>query len=176
MGAQATFCRAKPGSLAAFDVRFAPFYVTTFRGTIELETAKWHAEVARPFFETSVREGRPVFYITDAREMVTPSPTVRQFWATQMSERRRTTERFVGTYVVLDSVFLKGALTAIQWLMDQPDKINYVTTLDAAFNEGFNRLKQSGHRLPDIDAARYEPPSPDPETKSGLSRVVSGRA
>jgi hypothetical protein len=171
---EVTFCQAKPGGIATFDARYAPLYITTFRGRIELDAAEWNAAVARPFLEAAVREHRPVFYITDAREMAAPSATVRKYWADQMKTQRHMTERFLATYIVINSAILRGALTAIQWLVDRPDQLRYVTTFAEAVREADRLLVEAGHPPAKLDPLTYRPPSTGTDADFRTPNVARG--
>jgi hypothetical protein len=172
---EVSFCRARPGTFATFDARYAPIYITTFRGRIEVEDASWHTDVSHTFFDADVRANRPIFYITDAREMEAPSAKVRRFWGQEMDVHPETTEKVLeNNVIVINNAFLRGALTAVQWLMQRKSGMRYVTTLEEAIEEGIQFTLKKGLPRPKLDPRTYTPPSPPSEREPRLPKAMRG--
>jgi hypothetical protein len=156
---QLVFRLSREGSEASFDARFAPIYVTQFRGRIQLESAEWLDKVASPIFARALSEGKPAFYIVDARGMQSPPATVRRYWADSIERNRAQLSQMLGTIVVVDNAILRGALTAINWLTGRGNAISYVTTFTEAVVEGNRLLSAGGHSLVELNATDYNLPA-----------------
>lgn len=122
-----------PLGIAAVTDRHLPLVVTTFRGTLELEAVHRHNTVATAIIERALRQHLSVVHIVDARGMEMPSAKVRRFWADRINESGATLEIIQGTFIVLDSALVRGALTAIAWMTSgAANRLTYVPTMDAA--------------------------------------------
>jgi|GEM_PF-826880 len=147
------------GAEVSFDARFAPIYVTQFRGSATLESAQWLDQTAAPIFAQAIANKKPVFYIVDAQGMRSPPATVRRYWAETIESKRAQMSQMLGTIVVLDNAVLRGALTAINWLTGRGNAVGYVGTLPEAVAEGNRLLIERGFPPADLDGTRYELPS-----------------
>lgn len=147
--------QTRGSSLAAVDDTHLPLLITTFRGNIELDTAKWHHQATSAVLEYRRSHRLPVVYITDSRAMHVPSATVRKYWADIMNENEAIMNAMLGNFVVLDSAIMRGALTAIEWLTTSTRRIRYVASLEEAVAEGNRCLAEHGFEPVRFEVGAY---------------------
>lgn len=137
------------------DDTHLPLLITTFRGDIELDMAKWHHQATSTVLEYRRRHRLPVAYITDSRGMHVPSATVRKYWAEIMNENEAVLNAMLGNFVVMDSAIMRGALTAIEWLTTSTRRLRYVASLEEAVVEGNRCLAEHGFEPVKFEASTY---------------------
>lgn len=142
----------------AFDPRFAPIYVSTFRGDLDLDTVRWHDTMANAAFQAALARGQAVVYVVDARRMELPGPLVRKFWGEEVVSRKAIVDAMAGLFVLVNNAPLRGALTAVRWLSLGASKIEAAATLTEAVELGNKRILALGHAESSIDAFSYQPP------------------
>lgn len=147
--------QTRGSSLAALDDTYLPLLITTFRGHIELDMARWHHQATSAVLDHRYRHRLPVGYITDSRGMHVPSATVRKYWAEIMNEREAVMNAMLCNVVVMDSSIMRGALTAIEWLTTSTRRIRYVASLEEAVAEGNRCLAEHGMEAVKLDANAY---------------------
>jgi hypothetical protein len=138
----------KTGAIVCDD-RYGPLLVTTFIGVIDLEAARWFEEVHTRAILRQVALGRRVVSVNDSTQTGSPTPELRKFWS-EMAERTSPTvlTAMLGTFVVLDSALMRGALTAISWLSPVLRDIESFATLPLALKAGTERLAAAGTPVP----------------------------
>lgn len=122
-----------------------PILLSTFRGEIELEALRQHDEEVTAIINKALEYRRPIVYVVDARGVAVPSAMVRRYWATQVNQSRAVLDSMLGTFIILDSALLRGALTAIVWMTDAGKRLSYVPTFDAALDRANALLVERGH-------------------------------
>lgn len=147
--------RQKKDMLIAFDERQAPVFITTFEGTLDLESVAWHDEVSSKAFLTAIGSGRRIVHIVDARRVNVPNAQLRRHWATRIQQSVGTLETMLGNFVVIDSPVLRGVLTAIDWLCNEARRIEYFSTLSDAVAVANLRLAAAGLAPVAVDAVNY---------------------
>lgn len=147
--------RRKGASVTVLDDTYLPVVITTFKGEVDLEMAHWHEAATARVIQPRIRAGLPVVYITDARAMQVPSATVRKYWADLVEERAAEMTAMLATIVILDSPIMRGALTAVQWMVKSSNRIHYVASLHKALVHANACLSQHNHPTVDLDAETY---------------------
>lgn len=141
--------------LVAFDERYSPIFVTTFEGRLDLDSVVWHDDLSTKAIANATRAGRRSIHIVDARRVEVPNAQLRRYWATRIQQSTGTLETMLGTFVVIDSPLLRGALTAIHWLCNEGRRIEYFSTLAAAVAIADLRLAALGHAPTKLEASNY---------------------
>jgi hypothetical protein len=113
------------------------------------------ADIARlrPVYLRAFKRGRPIICLSDAR-LATHSVDQRKLWADWLAETNRedTHGCSVATVILLDSVLLRSALIALNWITPARVPQHVVGNLDEALDECRNLAER--HRMA-IPAATY---------------------
>jgi hypothetical protein len=152
--------RASGRMRVAFDSRFAPVYVITYEGAVDMASARWLVERANPAFENALRGGQPVVSITDARTVDLPSAELRAYWAEQTVTYKAVMQKMLGTFVVLDSPILCGVLALMTQLVSEVKNVEYVPSIREAVRIANKRLDARGWPPVAIEAGSYRLPDP----------------
>ena len=87
----------------------------------------------------------PIVYVVDARGISMPSAMVRRHWADSINESRARLDAMLGTFIILDSAIVRGALTAIVWMTDAAKRLSYVPNFEVALEMANATLVANGH-------------------------------
>lgn len=150
--------RQRDNMFVGFDDSHLPLVISTFRGPLDLEDARWHDELSSRTIQQSLAEGRRVLHVVDARDVDVPSAQLRKFWAERISESVTTLESMLGMFVVIDKPILRGVLTAINWICNEARRVEYFPTLGDALNLANVRFAATGYPLIAMDATGYRAP------------------
>lgn len=121
--------------------------------------ARWHdAQIVR-----ALQRRQTLVLISDARHARRPTPDVRRFfteWSqTQPPVRREAT---IGAVAVIDSRFMRRAMTMIGWLSPVVRRVATVATIPEAITYGLRMLDSEGvERPPKLDPDSYASPGSD---------------
>lgn len=137
------------------DRRHDPVIVTTWMaaGTIGI------AEQYVPWMQALIAEGREhgkrFVMISDARSPDRPDPVARRRFA----EVENPPDVILASIVVVRSAAVRGALTAIRWMMRNAIDFECVADLAGGFELGRQRLREHGLAWPDsLTPASYRVP------------------
>jgi hypothetical protein len=150
--------RSTANAQVMVDDRYLPLVISSFRGELDLEDARWQHYAVEPIVAKALRDDTGIVLITDAAGMKAPSAVVRKFWAESMDAHPERMTEMTGVFVVLDSSILRGALTALVWLSRQTKRIRYFPSLPAAIDEGVALLHRQGFASPLLRGTSYHPP------------------
>lgn len=137
--------RVAPKTIASVTARHLPLVLSTFRGELTLESVQRHESEVNEILVGQLARKQPVVYIVDARGLSMPSALVRRHWANRINESRSVLEALLGTFIVVDNAFLRGALTAIAWMTDAGNTLVYAASLQDAVLRANERLVEKGH-------------------------------
>lgn len=137
--------RVAAKTIAAVTARHLPLVLSTFRGELTLEAVQRHETEVNEILVGQLARKQPVVYIVDARGLSMPSALVRRHWANRINESRSVLEALLGTFIVVDNAFLRGALTAIAWMTDAGNTLVYAASLQDAVLRANERLVDNGH-------------------------------
>lgn len=139
------------------DDRYLPLIISTFMGRADVEAAKWHMETQNRIMLEAARKGRRVVAISDSTRSDRPDAEARKYWADSMSQTPDTIRgATLGNIVVVNSVLIRGALTAIGWLNPKAKELVTVATLQQGIEMGLELLDKAGIARPAIDPRAYE--------------------
>jgi hypothetical protein len=134
-----------PTGRVVFDDRYAPLLIATFFGEMGLDSAEWFERTHTRALHRQIALGSKVVSISDATRSERPSPEVRRFWAENTQNSPPAVKAaMLGTFVVIDSAILRGAMTAIGWLSEEARAIEPFRTVDDAIAEAVRRLDGAG--------------------------------
>lgn len=150
--------RQRENMLVGFDDNHLPLMLSTFRGPLDLDVARWHDEVSTKAITESLSQGRRVLHVIDARDVDVPSAQLRKFWAQRLSQSVPTLEAMLGVFVVIDKPILRGVLTAINWICKEARRVEYFPTLRDAVNLANVRFAAAGYPAVSFDGDTYDPP------------------
>jgi hypothetical protein len=151
--------RQRDNMLVGFDDNHLPLMISTFRGPLDLEAARWHDEVSSKAIAQSLADGRRVLHVVDARDVDVPSAQLRKFWAERISQSVSTIEAMLGVFVVIDKPILRGVLTAINWICNEARRVEYFPTLNDAVNLANVRFAAAGYPTISLNANGYDVPT-----------------
>lgn len=149
--------RQRDNMFVGFDDTYLPLLISTFRGSLDMDAARWHDEVTTRVIRQCFANGRRPLHVVDARQADVPSAQLRKFWALRISQSVSTLQSMLGVVVVMDNAALRGALTAINWICPEAHRVEYLPTLRDALNLVKVRFAASGYPLLDLDAECYDP-------------------
>jgi hypothetical protein len=140
------------------DERFGPLYVAFWIGVpSELPVRAYFEWNSRRIGEARA-SGRPIAIVCDASAGDRPPPNMRKLMA-ELSDAVPRAEELVSVYVSLPNPFVRGALTAMQWLSRKPWPMQFVPSLTEGFERAQKTLAGKGVALSrDFDPARYRRP------------------
>lgn len=144
----------------AFDARFAPIYIITYQGSVDLESAKWLVGHANRTFENAIRAGQLAVSITDARTVDLPSSELRAYWAQQTVIYKAVMQKMLGTLVVIDKPILRGVLALMTQLFSEVKSVEYVPGLGDAVRIANARIEAKGQPPVPLEASSYRLPDP----------------
>jgi hypothetical protein len=149
------------------DSRYAPLFITSFFGDIQVPLVEWYAEHHSALITEQNRLGRRTVGISDATHAGIPNAQVRNCWAS-LAERhfRVLEEMMVMNGVVVTNAWARGALTAIGWLSPRLASLSFFPSAETALAAGVSALVAAG-----IPAPRYAPPYRLPSEAMSLSLV-----
>lgn len=150
--------RQRDNMFVGFDDNHLPLVISTFRGPLDLEDARWHDDISSRTIQQSLSEGRRILHVVDARDVDVPSAQLRKFWAERISQSVGTIESMLGVFVVIDKPILRGVLTAINWICNEARRVEYFPTLNDALNLANVRFSAAGYPTIAMDATGYRAP------------------
>jgi hypothetical protein len=133
--------------------------ITCDEGQRPLVTIAFEGAVSDEVFETQylsllqrlVRRDEKRVILFDSRKSGTASAKQRQLQAQWMrNNKAQTKANTLGCVFVLDSVFSRGALTAILWLQPMPCPHAVVSNMDAALEKASQWLAAEGLTIPPV--------------------------
>jgi hypothetical protein len=151
--------RQRENMLVGFDDNHLPLMISTFRGPLDLDVARWHDDVSSRAIAQSLAQGRRVLHVVDARDVDVPSAQLRKFWAERITQSASTIEAMLGVFVVIDKPILRGVLTAINWICNEARRVEYFPTLRDAVNLANVRFAAAGYPAVSFDGDAYDVPA-----------------
>ncbi len=136
--------RSSSRTIVAVTDRHLPLVVSTLRGDLDLEAVHRHDRQVNDIIQEQLARGCPIVYVVDARGLSMPSAMVRRYWADRVNESRAVLEAMLGTFIVVDNPFLRGALTAIAWMTDAARTLSYAPSLEDAVHRANSTLIERG--------------------------------
>ncbi len=164
--------RQRENMLVGFDDSHLPLMISTFRGPLDVDAARWHDEVSTKVIVRSLAEGRRVLHVVDARDVDVPSAQLRRFWADRISQSVGTLEAMLGVFVVIDKPILRGVLTAINWLCSDAGRVEYFPTLRDAVTLANVRFNAAGYPLVPLDGDAYDVPIEPPRHSHQATKLA----
>lgn len=141
------------------DVRYAPIYISCWRGKPTIEAATWHAEQTDEYVEGIVSKHPKLVSIHCAILSERPDGDTRRFFAQRLATMPQLTrDAILENYVVVPNAMIRGALTAIGWLNERAKEIRKVPTLPAALENAFATLDEAGIARPEGLTPEYMSP------------------
>jgi len=161
---------SRDGTRAFFaDARYFPVLWVTWWGEANELLIRRYFEWNNAMLLRASAEGSKFANITDARCASLPSATVRRLVANLTDESPPAGNLLnVGTYLIHDNAFVRGAVTAVQWLSQRDLKIVAVSDLRSGIARAVASLAKSGISAPQgLDAERCSAPTMPAETAHG---------
>lgn len=158
--------RQRENMLVGFDDNHLPLMISTFRGPLDIDAARWHHEVSSKVIAQSLARGTRVLHVVDARDVDVPSAQLRKFWAERISQSVSTIESMLGVFVVIDKPILRGVLTAINWICKEARRVEYFPTLGDALNLANVRFAAAGYPIISVNGDDYDVPTEPPPRHS----------
>ncbi len=153
--------RSPSRTIVAVTDRHLPLLVSTLRGDLDLEAVHRHDRQVNDIIQEQLVRGCPIVYVVDARGLSMPSAMVRRYWADRVNESRAVLEAMLGTFIVVDNAFLRGALTAIAWMTDAARTLSYAPNLENAVERANATLVERGLSPVNFHPANHSlPPRP----------------
>lgn len=144
--------RSSSRTVVAVTDRHLPLLLSTLRGDLNLEAVQRHDRQVNDIIQEQLACRRSLVYVVDARGLSMPSAVVRRYWADRVNESRNVLEAMLGTFIVVDNTFLRGALTAIAWMTDAARLLSYTPNLDDAVARANATLTERG-----LPPAKFHP-------------------
>lgn len=139
----ASTTHAHDDSRLTLDDRLFPVLITTWEGPATHPLIDALDEWSARQFERATRQKLGIVMIADAREAGLPSAEVRERFAAAPNS-----PTVLRTIVVTNSKVVRGALTAIRWLMAERYELVSFTDLDAALGCAARILDEAGQPIP----------------------------
>lgn len=146
------------------DVRHFPILVMTLYGTLTEqlvdEYGKWVAQTIALGHERN----SPFVVLVDAREAGRPPATVRKRFADMLDSFGDDGKLLLEAFVILESTLIRGALTAIQWVLRLDVAMTPVASMASALGRARVRLEQEQLDVPTTIGHDYVAPVSPPRT------------
>lgn len=144
-----------------FDDRVPGFVFTTWFGEATVPLVDRYYERHASHLADLRKEKRRFVLITDTFAAARPSPNARKRIAdllvTLGPDRRYLT---VGSYLVIESALIRGAVTALAWLDASLAETVSVPNVDVAIERGLVDLRNAGQAVPpNFPTAKYRRPA-----------------
>lgn len=145
------------------DDRFFPLVITKWVGLVTIEIARDHFAELDSLLQRAVDTNTKLMQVSDSLNMEAP-PALTRKAISEFSDRQ--VERFATvllkpSYVAMDSILLRGALIAINWVSRNTINIEPFPTLTEALKAGLARMDREGLPRPaGFDIDRYSVPDP----------------
>lgn len=140
------------------DDRHAPIFVSTWFGIATETVIRGYFGWVRGIVERGLQAQEPFVFIIDALDAARPLPSVRHLIAELTDEMPGYESVNAGGYLVSDSVMVRSAVTAMQWLTRRKLKSIPVESNTEAFRRGLEDLLRVGVTPPKIDPYTYQRP------------------
>ena len=138
------------------DEGYAPLIVMTWFGEPTNQLIDKYLGWARELIADNVANDRKIAVVADCREVVRPDATVRRYYADHAEDD----PSLIISVAVIDSALVRGALTAIRWVLGDRFAVVSVPTLEEAFERAFEAVEAVGLTAPREALADYEVPTP----------------
>jgi hypothetical protein len=147
-----------------------PVVIATWFGKPDVETINFYFEWQARRLARARDEETKVVTIIDVLDTERPPASVRKTLADQSEAiLGEFDELIVHSWVVVDNVLVRGALTAISWIT--PMRISTSRRTREALEEGCRALLSAGIGLPSsLDPASYQRPTPPEDSATGSRR------
>lgn len=141
------------------DARYFPLLVTTWVGApSETQVRRYHDWLDEQV-EAARTRGVQVVTVADAREADSPDATVRRLFAELADDAfDRHNGILHGHVAVLNNAVLRGALTAVSWMMRRGPSIRVEAELGPAIRKALLMLDQLGVDHPEPLPTKYVAP------------------
>jgi hypothetical protein len=148
------------GCSVLIDETFSPVVIVSFYGVITkkllLEFVAWYRE-----YLGSLRPSQKFVMINDPRGVPTHSPTLRKIAAEEMQKFAASMKMHnLHNILIIDNALLRGAITAIGWLINKD--VGYAARdMHDAITVALRALTSAGLPLPvGLEATSYRAPRP----------------
>lgn len=133
-----------------FDVRYAPIYITCWRGDPTVEASKWQAAALDEYVAGVVSTHPKLISIHCATLSNRPDSETRRYYAERLATMPALTrDTILENYVVVPNAMIRGALTLIGWLNDRAKELRKVPTVPAAITSALATLDDAGIARPE---------------------------
>ena len=120
------------------DDRLAPIMVSTWDGPASLANVRRFQDWAEAAAEQATGQGRPAIFVTNVLSAGIPTTEVRKAF----SDRVLTTD--FRNYVIVTSSVVRGAMTAVRWLMGDGFHVTPCKSLDEGLTLAASFAREHG--------------------------------
>ena len=139
------------------DESYAPILVLTWFGEPTTQLIDRYVAWTRELIADNVANHRKAALVVDSREILRTDATVRRHYA----DRAVDDPSLLISVAVIDSAMVRGALTAIRWVLgDRLSSVVSVPTLEEAFERACAAIEAEGMDAPRKALAGYKGPTP----------------
>lgn len=147
------------------DPRFAPLYLTRWRGRLSASVVTALFEFSTEVAAVALAEGTRVAYVNEVDEIARPDAAVRRLISELSVELERSGKRaaMVGSWQVISNPVIRGFLKALGWVTNNAVDGRVAADWADGIAQATAALVAAGQALPPIDAANYGFPEGFPE-------------
>jgi hypothetical protein len=148
-------------SAIVVDDRYFPVLISTWFGEPSEGNVRRYFEWSAVLYMRLCANRQRYVLIQDALEVQRPSPRVRGLIAELADSMPDAASLLLGSYTILGSALVRGALTALQWVVRRRTwQTTAVGTMREAMARACGDLERAGLAIPrDFDPARYARPA-----------------
>src|SRR5690606_26182016 len=143
------------------DARYAPLLITTWVGAPSETQVRRYYDWLNERVEEARANDQQIVTVADARDADSPTATVRRLFA-ELADESFERHRGVlhGHVAVLSGTILRGALTAVSWMMRRGPAIQVEAQLSTGIQRALAQLGQLGVEPPELLPTQYRAPAP----------------
>lgn len=142
------------------DERHHPVIVTTWFGEATIDTVDQYYDWLGPRLAKARARGERLVLLNDTFAVERPTPMVRKRLAEKTKAQNQDHGRaMVGSVVVIESALIRGAVTALGWILPSLADSEFVGSLEEAIDRSIAILDREGIRAPS-GLRSYRRPAP----------------
>ena len=141
------------------DARFFPLVIVTWFGEMTEPVARRYFAWQEPILERIIAEKTKFAFVADTTRCARPSPTMRKLVVELSNAGPNVGAYALPTYTAIESALVRGAITAMQWVVNVDWRIVPVPSARQGIQKAIAALAAEGVKVPPgIDAATYRAP------------------
>jgi hypothetical protein len=141
------------------DARYFPLVIVTWFGEMTEPLARRYFEWQDPILERVIAEKTKFAFVADTTRCARPSPKMRKLVVELSNAGPSVAAYALPTYTAIESALVRGAITAMQWVVNIDWRIVPVPTARQGLQKAIAALLAEGVKVPrGIDPDTYRAP------------------